>query len=186
MKKIIILFSFLVFSVVCNAQKNSIPEEVKAYVKSRIDNQINVGIVVGYIDGDTVEYFSNGNSVITNGTPVNEESVFEIGSISKTFTTTLLALKVNDGSMRLEDPISKYLPKSVKVPTRNDKEITLLHLATHTSGLPRMPDNWSPADPNNPFADYTFKNLYDFISNYTLTRDIGAEYEYSNLGMGLL
>ncbi|MGB6268753.1 MAG: serine hydrolase, partial [Olleya sp.] len=102
------------------------------------------------------------------------------------FTTTLLALKVNNGEMSLDDPISKYLPKSVKVPTRNDKEITLLHLATHTSGLPRMPDNWSPANPDNPFADYTFKNLYDFISNYTLTRDIGAEYEYSNLGMGLL
>ncbi|WP_397362979.1 serine hydrolase [Olleya sp. R77988] len=186
MKKIIVLFSVLTFCFVSNAQQNTIPKALKEHVISRIDNQVNVGIVVGFIDGDTVEYFSSGNTALKNGTPVNEDSVFEIGSISKVFTTTLLALKVNDGSMRLEDPISKYLPKSVKVPTRNGKEITLFHLATHTSGLPRMPDNWTPANPDNPFADYTYKNLYSFISNYTLTHDIGVNNEYSNLGMGLL
>ena len=186
MKKIMLLFSLIILSVATHAQQEKIPTEVKEYVQSRIDNQINVGIVIGYINGDSVDYYSYGNTAIENGVAVNEASVFEIGSISKTFTATLLALKVNSGAMNLDDPISKYLPKSVKVPTRNGKVITLKHLATHTSGLPRMPDNFTPADPTNPYADYTIEQMYDFISGCELTNDIGAVSNYSNLGMGLL
>lgn len=186
MKKLLCIALILLLSFQVKAQDSKIPTEVKEYIQSRVENQINVGIVVGYINGDIVDYYSFGNTAIENGTPVNKESVFEIGSISKTFTATLLALKVNSGEMSLDDPISKYLPKTVNVPTRNGKEITLKHLATHTSALPRMPDNWSPANDKNPFQDYTYENLYSFISNYQLTRDIGVEKEYSNVGMGLL
>jgi serine-type D-Ala-D-Ala carboxypeptidase/endopeptidase len=74
----------------------------------------------------------------------------------------------------------------VKVPARGGKEITLLDLATHRSGLPRMPSNFDPADPDNPYADYTAKKLFEFLMSFTLPRDIGASYEYSNLGAGLL
>jgi CubicO group peptidase (beta-lactamase class C family) len=74
----------------------------------------------------------------------------------------------------------------VRLPSRNGKEITLLDLATQTSGLPRLPGNLAPKDPKNPYADYTVEQLYDFLSHYTLTRDIGEKYEYSNLGVGLL
>ena len=82
------------------------------------------------------------------------------------------------GEVKLSDPVSKYLPESVHMPTRNGKQITLLDLATHHSGLPRMPSN---------FVDgYTDAQLYDFLSNYTLTRDPGAKSDYSNLGVGLL
>jgi CubicO group peptidase (beta-lactamase class C family) len=82
--------------------------------------------------------------------------------------------------------VQKYLPAEVKVPSRNGKEITLLDLATQTSGLPRLPSNLRPKDLRNPYADYTVQQLYDFLSSYTLSRDPGALYEYSNLGMGLL
>jgi serine-type D-Ala-D-Ala carboxypeptidase/endopeptidase len=74
----------------------------------------------------------------------------------------------------------------VKVPERGGKKITLLDLATHTSGLPRLPANIHPKDPGNPYADYTVAQLYEFLSSYELTRDIGSKYEYSNLGGGLL
>ena len=93
---------------------------------------------------------------------------------------------VKRGEVKLDDPISRYLPASVRVPQRNGKQITLVDLATQSSGLPRLPTNLAPADMNNPYADYSVKQLYDFLSSYTLTRDIGAQYEYSNLGMGLL
>ena len=186
MKKLLLILTVLLFSFQANAQETKIPEEVKTYIQSRVNNQVNVGIVVGYIVGDQVDYYSFGNTAMTNGAPVDKNSVFEIGSISKTFTTTILALKVNNGEMSLDDPISKYLPETVKVPTKNGKEITLKHLATHTSALPRMPDNMEPKDVNNPFADYTYDKLYSFISNHELTRDIGVFSEYSNLGMGLL
>ena len=186
MKKSILILIVFIYSFQAKAQESIIPDEVKTYIQSRVNNQVNVGIVVGYIDDQNIDYYSYGNTAIENGTPVNKKSVFEIGSISKTFTATILAIKVINGEMSLDDPISKYLPKTVKVPTKNGKEITLQHLATHTSALPRMPDNMSPKNENNPFADYTYKQLYNFISNYELTRDIGAFSEYSNLGMGLL
>lgn len=64
--------------------------------------------------------------------------------------------------------------------------ITLADLATHMSGLPRMPDNFEPANETNPYADYTTEQMFAFVSSYQLPRDIGSEYEYSNLGAGLL
>ena len=88
--------------------------------------------------------------------------------------------------LNLDDPIAKFLPPTVKTPEFNGKAITLLTLATHTSSLPRLPDNLNPADHQNPYADYTVNQLYSFLSNYKLPREIGSKYEYSNLGVGLL
>src|SRR5262249_19332240 len=86
----------------------------------------------------------------------------------------------------LTDPVSKYLPATVRMAERGGRSITLQDLATHTSGLPRMPTNFKPADPANPYADYSVEQMYEFLSSYQLTRDIGSQYEYSNLGGGLL
>ena len=72
------------------------------------------------------------------------------------------------------------------VPSRNGRQITLLDLSMQISGLPRMPNNLKPADPANPYADYDPPKLYEFLSRYKLTRDIGEKYEYSNLAVGLL
>jgi CubicO group peptidase (beta-lactamase class C family) len=90
------------------------------------------------------------------------------------------------GEVAVTDPVAKYLPASVKVPERNGRKITLADLSTHSSGLPRMPANFAPKDVANPYVDYTVEQLYDFLSGYKLERDIGSEYEYSNLGAGLL
>ena len=113
-------------------------------------------------------------------------TVFEIGSITKTFSTALLADMVARGEVKLDDPVAKYLPSTVKVPGRGRKQITLYDLATHASELPRLPANLHPADMSNPYADYTVDQMYQSVSAYELERDIGAEYEYSNLGSGLL
>jgi len=82
------------------------------------------------------------------------------------------------------------LPNSCRVPSRNGREITLLDLSTHSSGLPRLPDNlgfwrllWHR---DNPYGAYSTERLYAFLSNYRLTRDVGQKYEYSNVGAGLL
>src|SRR5207244_1074108 len=105
---------------------------------------------------------------------------------SKAFTAVLLADMVTRGEVKLDDPVSKYLPETVKVPAYQDRVITLLDLTTQTSGLPRLPSNLKPADPGNPYADYDVDRLYAFLNGYTLTRAPGAKYEYSNLGVGLL
>ncbi len=90
------------------------------------------------------------------------------------------------GELDTYDPIEEYLPSHIHVPTYDDVHISLGNLSDHTSSLPRLPDNFAPADPNNPYADYTVDHMYSFLSSYKLTRPIGSEYEYSNLGVGLL
>jgi len=160
---------------------------VKKILQQRIDiDKKGVGIAVGIINEKGIKLINYGKMNVKESREVAADSFFEIGSITKVFTGILLADMVTRGEMKLDDPISLYLPKSVKVPTRNGKEITLVDLATHTSGLPRMPTNFKPKDLSNPFADYTEQQLYEFLSNYTLPRDIGSLYEYSNVGMGLL
>ena len=160
--------------------------EILGIIKQRVDEKRSAGIVVGVIDAD------GRSRVVAYGDPgagqpaLDGNSVFEIGSISKVFTATVLAQLVKEGKVSLDDPAQKYLPASVKLPTRGDKVITLGSLAEQNSGLPRMPTNFKPADPANPYADYTVQQMYDFLSGYQLTRDPGAEFEYSNLGGGLL
>jgi len=117
---------------------------------------------------------------------VGAGDVFEIGSITKVFTASTLADMVTRGEARLDDPVAKYLPSSVRVPSRNGRQITLLDLATQSSGLPRMPSNFTPRDSMNPYADYSVQQMYAFLAGYQLPRDVGATYEYSNLGVGLL
>ena len=117
---------------------------------------------------------------------LNGDTVFEIGSVTKVFTSLLLSEMVQNGQMALSDRVAKYLPETVKLPDKDGKQITLVDLATHTSGLPRTPTNFAPQYWNNPYVDYSVQQLYEFLSSYELTRDPGSQYEYSNLGAGLL
>jgi len=114
------------------------------------------------------------------------DTVFEIGSITKVFTSLVLADMIEKSEVKPDDPVAKFLPASVHVPSRNGRQITLLDLSMQVSGLPRLPDNLKPSKPANPYADYEAANLYEFLSHYTLTRDPGEKYEYSNLAVGLL
>ena len=161
-------------------------KDIRAILADRIDEQRQgVAMVVGVIDPSgrrTVAYASTKKG---EG-PVDANTVFEIGSVTKVFTSLLLADAVRRGEVALTDPVSKYLPPNVKVPERGGKKITLVDLATHTSGLPRMPTNFHPKDPANPYADFSVAQLYEFLATVELTRDIGSTYEYSNLGGGLL
>jgi len=160
---------------------------IKAILRERIEvAKKAVGIVVGLVDERGTRVVSCGRFERDNSREVDGNTVFEIGSATKAFTGVLLQDMVERGKMKLDDPVAKYLPKSVHIPTRGGKEITLLDLATHTSALPRMPDNFAPKDEHNPYSDYTVAQLYACLSGCTLKRDIGAKYEYSNLGMGLL
>ena len=161
--------------------------EIRQILAERIDvRHQGVGIVVGVIDAHGRRIVSYG--ALNQGDPrsLNGDTVFEIGSASKVFTSLLLSEMVLDGEVKLDDPAAKYLPAGDTMPERGGKQITLIDLATHTSGLPRLPDNFHPKDMGNPYADYTTEQLYDFLNHYTLTRDIGSKYEYSNLGVGLL
>ncbi len=161
--------------------------EIRQILVDRIDVQKqSVGIVVGVIGPDGRRVIAYGHLEKGDPRPLNGDTIFEIGSATKVFTSLLLAYMVQRSEVGLDDPVAKYLPPGVKMPERNGRSITLIDLATHTSGLPRLPTNLMPKDPANPYADYSVEQLYQFLSTYQLTRDIGSQYEYSNLGGGLL
>ncbi len=163
------------------------PAQIEAILKPRVGDHPGLGIIVGLIDGAgkrTIVRVGSAGEGTTRA--VDGDTVFEIGSVTKVFTSTLLADMVRRGEVSLDDPVAKLLPSSVRMPSKDGREITLLSLATHTSGLPRMPTNFTPKDLENPYADYSVGQMYEFLGAYQLGRPIGDVYEYSNLGAGLL
>src|ERR1700722_8678275 len=160
-------------------------------IQTLIDNRVHtakkaVGIVVGTVDAAGVHIYSSGRtSTVSEAQKPDGDTIFEIGSITKVFTSLILADMIERGEVRADDPVSKYLPGNAEVPSRNGKQITLLNISMQNSGLPRMPDNFKPADPANPYVDYDPPKLMAFLAGYKLTRDPGEKCEYSNLGVGL-
>jgi CubicO group peptidase (beta-lactamase class C family) len=142
------------------------------------------GIVAAEIDHGSVRFFSAGNFAPREGVPP-EKVLFEIGSITKVFTGLLLAETVNEGKARLDDPIARYLPADLKLAPAV-AAITLEQLATHTSGLPRLPNNLKPADALDPYAEYGPADMYAFLSAYVPAKPVPQPADYSNFGMGLL
>jgi serine-type D-Ala-D-Ala carboxypeptidase/endopeptidase len=180
----------LSFGGVAHAMPTSTPppdSQIRQILANRIDvEQQSVGIVVGIIDRHGRRIVSYGHPQQGDGRPLTGNSVFEIGSITKVFTSLLLTDMMERGEVRLDEPVSKLLPAGTRVPQRDGRQITLADLATHTSGLPRMPDNFRPANAADPYADYSAKQLYGFLASYQLPRDPGVKWVYSNLGFGLL
>ena len=128
---------------------------------------------MGVIEPNGRRVVAYGN--LANGDPrtLDGDTIFEIGSVTKVFTSLLLADMVNRKEVALDDPAAKYLPENVKMPERSGKSITLLDLSTHSSGLPPLPSNLKPKEigRSNPYADYSVDDLYQFLSGYTLPRD---------------
>lgn len=182
---VLLTFAFVLPSCAADQHFPS-DKDLTELIQSRVEEDRAVGIVLGVLEADgstrVVWYGDAGPNARTLGA----RSVFEIGSITKVFTGIMLSDMVARGEVSLSDPVSDHLPSGVTMPSRGGREITLLDLATHHSGLPRLPSNMSPADETNPYADYTVEDLYAFLSSHELRRDVGAQYEYSNLAVGLL
>jgi serine-type D-Ala-D-Ala carboxypeptidase/endopeptidase len=193
LKKFLILL--IVTAGVFNSYKTSsqdLESQVNEIVKPLLDGNKNLGIAVGVFDinAEYPRMFFYGRTNKEENIKPNENTIFEIGSITKTFTTTMLVMLERDGKMKINDLVQVYLPDSVTIHNFTSTEhIKVLHLATHTSGLPRLPGNLMlnpKTDPKDPYKNYTVNDLYYFINNYILEREPGTRYEYSNLGMGLL
>jgi CubicO group peptidase (beta-lactamase class C family) len=171
----------------CLAPANAadLQKQIDALAKPLIADGTAVGFVVGVLQDGKTRFFNYGETAKGSRRAPNPDTVYEVGSVTKVFTCTLLADMVERGLVKLDDPVQQYLPANVKMPMTDGKPIRLADLATQTSGLPRMPANFAPADPGNPYADYGERQLFAFLSGHTLRRPPGT-YEYSNLGMGLL
>lgn len=154
--------------------------EIERLIADRLAERPAAAMIVGVVEGD------DSRIVASDRTDVDADTLFEIGSMTKVFTSLLLADMVLDGTVSLDDPVAQYLPEGASMPERGGRQITLRNLSQQDSGLPRLPDNLSPADAANPYVDYTERDLLAFLAGYELPRDIGSQYEYSNLGVGLL
>ncbi len=159
--------------------------EIRTLLQDRLDPGADIGLVAAVVSPEGVRIVTAGRAG-PNGEPaLNENTVFEIGSVTKVLTAAILSVMIERGEVALDDSLGKYLPADVRVPGRNGKTITLIDLATHTSGLPTLPSNLV-MEPANPYANYTVPQLYAFLSEHQLARDIGGRFEYSNVGVGLL
>ena len=136
------------------------------------------GIVIGVFENGKQRIFAYGDA--------KPDSIFEIGSLTKTFTALALAQLVEQKKVALDEPVLDLLP-SGSVPKPNGSEITLLSLATHHSGLPRLPNNLSEGmNRRNPYANYHWAQLKEFLDQQGLAQTADAPFLYSNLGYGIL
>jgi len=149
--------------------------EIRALLRDYIErDHWGVGIVVGIVDEHGSRIISYGKLDNGSSSQVDGDTLFEIGSITKTFTALLLEDMVARGEMKLDDPVEKFLPEKVKIPSKGGRKITLLDLATHSSGLPRDINDW------------TVQGMYDFLGRCQLISKPGTKVLYSNLGFCLL
>ena len=157
-----VLLALFISTVLSGAQDLG---ELKALLLNRTDeNHKAVGIVVGLVDASGERYLATGAAVPGAKAGPDADTVFEIGSITKVFTSLVLADMVARGEVKLDDPVAEFLPATVKVPERDGKRITLRDLSNQVSGLPRMPDNLKPADGADPYVDYGPDRLYEFLA----------------------
>ena len=147
-----------------------------------------VGLSIGIYRDGKAWFYGYGETMKGNGIIPNAGTLFEIGSITKTFTATMLAIAVGEGKLKLDDPVNKYLPDSIPSLQYNGKIATIRTLSNHTSGIPRMPGNFQQTVANNkdPYAGYSTRDLYSFVHQLKLSREPGTVFEYSNAAAGLL
>ena len=159
-------------------------DTVKEAIRENVDNGKHQALFVGMIDENGIQQYYYGHTSSGEDT-IDENTIFEIGSVSKVFTALLLADMIEKGEVNLNDPIDIHLPEDVSTPSKNERKITLLDLITHTSGLPRWPDGFPILDMNEQY-EYDREELYDYLAKVELTKEIGSEYSYSNIGVSLL
>jgi len=189
--------SSYIASTVLRKDTNNICTEFKIkideVIQPLIDTNKSVGVSVGIIRGEDSAIFGYGRVNLNTGCQPDGDTIYEIGSITKVFTALSLAYMIENGLVNPTDSIGQFLPPSVQTPMYDNTQIKLIDLASHLSGLPRIPSNLNNFKDyltldfvENPYASYTPSRLYTFLSKYTLKNKPGTQYSYSNFGMGLL
>ncbi|MET4138302.1 hypothetical protein ABIB30_000662 [Pedobacter sp. UYP1] len=170
-----------------NPLKSKLDKEADTLARNYIQNSNTVGLSIGILRDGEIYTYGYGTTQKNNGMVPDANTIFEIGSISKTFTAQLLAYYVNAGKISLTDPITKYLPDSV-AENSELQQIKIVNLSNHTAGLVRLPDNLlsKNTEVTNPYKNYTKDLLFSYLKSCKLASVPGEVYSYSNMGTGLL
>ncbi|MCB9742483.1 MAG: beta-lactamase family protein [Alphaproteobacteria bacterium] len=164
----------------------AVPVEEAIADAARPVERASMALLIGHRQGDEVQLYAFGQLSAEDPQPPDGDTVFEIGSITKGLTGLLLADATLRGEVALDDPVAAHLPGDWTLPEGESGPVRLVHLATHTSGLPRMPPRFKPADPLDPYADFDAARLQATLAEVELEAEPGETYAYSNLGVGLL
>lgn len=163
---------------------NTIDQRIEQIVKANLTLGAAPGYAVGIIKNGQKTYYSFGTQDLSTGKPFDKYTIGEIGSVTKPFTALLFADLVNKGRISLDDSANRYMPTNLKLPSKNGTSIKILHLLNHTSGLTKTPDD-IPLILENPYGDYDAEKMTAYLKRVVLTSNPGAEFEYSNTGLGL-
>ncbi|TVQ12959.1 MAG: serine hydrolase [Balneolaceae bacterium] len=183
----LILAAFLAALIIPATLPAQIDDTFADYLEKRMKAERVPSYSIALIGSDgSVSSHNFGFSDTGRQSPASEHTLYEIGSVTKTFTGLLLLIQLEKHGFDLDTPVSVLSNGKINLPSGDGTEITLRHLVTHTSGLPRLPANLAPVSMNDPYVDYTYEELYDFLKNYTPDVAPGERFEYSNLAYMVL
>jgi serine-type D-Ala-D-Ala carboxypeptidase/endopeptidase len=183
---VVAAIGYLFYRVRNVADTRQLAQIIDKNAQQLIDKKEVVGLAVAVVKGDKVHQAGYGLANLEGRVPMTPETVLEIGSISKVFTTSLAQLLVERGLLRWEDNLNQHLPAEARPP---DDGTTLLHLATHTAGYPRLPEAFFPKMTNDcdPYQSLTLADLLAYVKAPTdKAKPDPTRSDYSNLGLGLL
>lgn len=172
-----------------NPKQTALDLEVDSLVQSYMSDPANESLSIGIVHQGNVLFYHYGEVKKGSAALPSNSSLYEIGSITKTFTGILLAKAIEEQKVKADDDIRRYLPESCKGLAYKNTAITLVQLANHTSGLPRIPENLTKQknfDEQDPYKYYSKEMLYTYLSKLKLKTMPGTVSEYSNTGMALL
>ncbi len=169
-------------------------EEIDPYIQPLIEYNLSGAIIIVLVDGSGYTWYPYG--VLGTGTPPDNLTIFEIGSISKVITGLVMADAVKRGIYTLSAPVNTWLPEEYQLPDREGSEITGTDLVTHRSGLPVVPAIFEEIDPEAPWADQLEESMayyetipagetYQQVKTTSLLFTPGTGYLYSNLGAAI-
>ncbi len=181
-------FSVCLLAVICLLASGPVRAErledwakrTQTALEARVKGQPKLGLVVGLVDPKGTRLLAAGRA------RPDPTRLFEIGSVSKVFTGLCLGVAVSRNQVKLDDPVTKYLPPDLRPISPQAHKVTLLDLVTHTSGLPTMPDNLNYTDSRQPYADYGEKELLAYLKKAAGLGKGRGKFNYSNPGSGLL
>ena len=169
-----------------NKLTDALDKKIDTLLQNFMFESKTVGLSIGVLKDGQTYYYNYGETKKGNGVVPSSKNLYEIGSITKTFTGLLLAKAVVENKIKLTDPVNKFLPKNIPVIKFGNDTLKIVHLSNHTSGLPPLPDNFGATDLINPYKNYDEKKLLAYLKHAALSRKPGEKFEYCNLAVGLL
>ena len=184
MRALVLILAIGIMTAHSAKAENVLRDDVRQTLLQLVESgQVRAAVAGGW-QGGTQQFETFGRASASGQQPPDANSVFEIGSISKVFTALLIESQVAHNRLSWDGSIAEYLPDAA-LSNSQVAAITLRELATHTSGLPRLPDNMPMSDPFDPYAGYDRDLLLAWLQGHDPDA-LDRSYAYSNLGAGLL